>query len=147
LRYVIEMRTALVVIVAALALCGCGAVSGGAAPLPSDSPSIGPGVGFDVSVTEQTRAVTLRVGQKLEAALHARTGMTSWNGVRSSDTTILASIVNPAATSVRGVTLAAFQAISPGTTRITATAGPVCSPGMACPQYMMLLAIDVTVVA
>ncbi len=99
-----------------------------------------------MSVNEQTRAVTLRVGQKLEAVLHARTGMTNWNGVRSSNTAVLAPIVNPAATAVRGVTLAAFQAVTAGNARITATAGALCSPGQACPQFMMLLAIDVTVV-
>jgi hypothetical protein len=131
---------------AAIVLCGCGAV-GGAAPLPSVSPSNGPGFGFDVAVTEQTRAVTLRVGQKLEVVLHARPGMTTWTGVQSSDTSVLKQIVNPAATAVRGVTLAAFQAVAPGKARVTASAGPLCSPGQACPAYLMVLSIDVTVIA
>ena len=131
----------------ALTFCACGAVGSGAAPLPSGSPSTGPVPGFDVTVSEKTRTVTVRVGQKLAAVLHANPGMTMWSGVRSSDSSVLAPIVNPAATAVRGVTLAGFQAIAPGTAQITATAGASCSPGQACPQYALLLTIDVTVVA
>ena len=141
------LRSALLVVLAAVALCGCGAVGSGAAPLPNPTPSTGPAPGFDLAVTEQTRAVTLRVGEKLEVVLHARPGMTTWSGVQTSDAAVLKPIVNPAATSVRGVTLAAFQAVALGRARITATAGPLCSPGQACPAYAMLLSIDVTVIA
>jgi hypothetical protein len=147
LRYVFELRVPLIVAVAALTLCACGAMGGGAAPLPIGSPSTGPGPGFDVAVSEKTRTATVRVGQKLEAVLHPNPGMTPWTSVRSSDSKVLAPIVDPAATAVRGVTLAGFQAIAPGTAQITATAGAQCSPGQACPQYALLLTIDVTVVA
>ena len=51
----------------------------------------------------------------------------------------------PAATAVRGVTLAAFQALAPGRADITATAGAACSPGQACPMYAMLYSVTVTV--
>lgn len=131
-------------VVAALTLCACGAVGSGAAPPPGVSPSTGPS--FDLVVTEQTRTATIRVSQKLEVVLHARSGMTTWSDVGSSDPSVLVPIVNPAATAVRGVTLAAFQAIAPGTAQITATAGANCSPGQACPQYAVLLTIDITVV-
>jgi hypothetical protein len=141
------MKSTLLATMAAVVLCACGAVGTGAAPPPSASPSTGPGVGFDVVVTEKDLTSTIHVGQKLEVVLHARPGMTPWNGVTSSDTSVLAPIVNPAATAARGVTMAAFQALAPGTARITATAGAECSPGLACPQYLMLLTIDVTVVA
>jgi hypothetical protein len=43
------------------------------------------------------------------------------------------------------VTLAAFQALAPGTAQITATAGADCSPGSACPQFLMVLTITITV--
>lgn len=89
----------------------------------------------------------MRVGQKLEAVLHATPGMTTWSSVRSSDPTVLAPIVNPAATAVRGVTLGAYQAIAPGKAQITATAGASCSPGKPCPMFAVLLTIDVTVSA
>jgi hypothetical protein len=131
-------------VLAAALLSGCGAVSGGAAP-PSSSPSTSPGAGFDVTVTENSHSVTLRAGQTLAVVLHARPGMTNFTGVRSSDTSVLAPIVNPAASAARGVTLAAFKAIAPGTAQIQAVAGPDCSPGVACPAYAMLLTIDVTV--
>ena len=129
---------------AAAILSGCGASGGGAAPPPS-SPSTSPGAGFDVTVTENTRSVTLRAGQTLAVVLHARPGMTSWNGVRSSDPSVLAPIVNPAASAARGVTLAAFKAIAPGKAQIDATAGPDCSPGQACPAYLIVLTIEIDV--
>lgn len=141
------MRAILISGAAALLLCACGAAGGGAAPPPSATPSIEPWPGFDVVVTEKTHSVTLRVGQKLEAVFHATPGMTAWSGVRSSDPSVLKPIVNPAATAVRGVTLAAFQAVAPGKVQITAAAGADCSPGQACPMYAVLLTIDVTVSA
>ncbi|HEV2033634.1 MAG TPA: hypothetical protein VGU71_05470 [Candidatus Dormibacteraeota bacterium] len=96
-------------------------------------------------VSEKDHAISIRVGQKLEAVLHASPGMTDWSGVRSSDPSILKSIVDTGATSVRGVTLAGFQAIAPGHVQITAVAGALCSPGQACPMYAQLLTIEVTV--
>jgi hypothetical protein len=139
------MRLVFVVAVATLALSACGAAGLGAAPAPS--PSTAPGLGFDLAVSEKSTTATMKVGQKLEVVLRARQGMAPWSGVRSSETSVLAPIVNPAATAARGITLAAFQALSPGESQITATAGADCSPGQACPMYVMLLKIDVTVVA
>jgi phage tail protein X len=140
------MRIVLIAVVAALTLSSCGAVCAcGALYVPPPSPSSGPGLGFDVSVTEKDHSVSIRVGQKLEAVLHANPGMTAWSGVTSSDPSILMSVVDTGATAVRGVTLAGFQAIAPGNAKITATAGPDCSPGLACPMYAALLTIDVTV--
>ena len=129
---------------AALFLSGCGGMPGVVAQPPS-SPTSSPGAGFDVTVTENTHAVTLRVGQTLAVVLHARAGMTNWNGVRSSDPSVLAPIVNPAASAARGVTLAAFKAIAPGKAQIDATAGPDCSPGQACPAYLIVLTIEIDV--
>ena len=139
------MRLGLIAALAALALSGCGAAGIGVAP-PA-SPSTGPGSGFDLAVNEKSTTATLKVGQKLEVVLHARLGMAPWSGVRSSDTSVLAPMVNPAATAARGITLAAFQALAPGEAQITATAGADCSPGKACPMYAMLWRIDVTVAA
>ena len=139
-----DMKAVFVLMLAALVLSGCGGAGGGAAQ-PTSTPSTNPGAGFDVTVTESTRSVTLKAGQTLAAVLHARPGMTNWNGVRSSDESVLAPIVNPAASAARGVTLAAFKAIAPGKAQIDASAGPDCSPGQACPAYLMVLTIDVTV--
>jgi hypothetical protein len=96
-------------------------------------------------VTERDQAISIHVGQKLEVALHARSGMSNWSNVRSSNTQVLAPIVNPAATAVRGVTLAAFEAMAPGEAVLTASAGAVCSPGQACPMYAMLWSVTVTI--
>lgn len=102
---------------------------------------------FDVTVTETTKAASIRVGQKLEVALHAGSGMNNWTQPRSSDESILSPIVNPAATAVRGVTLAAFQARSPGQVDVTAYGSPSCPSGQACPMYVMVYSVKVTVTA
>ncbi len=133
--------------VAAVILTGCGSVGAGSGSPPNGStPSASPSGGqFDVVVSEKNTAVKLRVGQKLEVALHANPNMDNWSLPRSSDYAILAPIVNPAATAVRGVTLAAFQALAPGVVRVTATASPRCSPGQACPMFVQLYALNVEV--
>lgn len=137
------MRSLLLVIAAALMIAGCGSIATGSAPSPS--PSTGTGLNFDATVTETTRAASIRVGQKLEVVLHAGNGMTSWTQPKSSDESILAPTVNPAATAARGVTLAAFEAKAPGQVDITAFASPVCPTGQACPMYVMVYSVRVTV--
>jgi hypothetical protein len=141
------VKTALVAALGAVLFMACGyspCACDGSGTLPvQTSPS--PGLGFDAVVTERDTAITIHTGQKLEVVLHARTGMTDWSNVRSSDTSVLSPIVNPAATAVRGVTLAAYQAQAPGQAVITATAGAACSPGQACPMYAILYSVTVTV--
>jgi uncharacterized lipoprotein YmbA len=141
------VKTALTAALAALVLTACGSAGNGSLPVasPSPSPSSAAGIGFGAKVTETDTAVTIHVGQKLEVVLRARSGMTNWSNVRSSDTSVLAPAVNPAAAAVRNVTLAAFQGIAPGQAVITATAGAVCSPGQACPMFAMLYSVTVTV--
>ena len=77
--------------------------------------------------------------------LHAPNGMNNWTHPQSSDTSVLAPIVDPAATAARGVTLAAFQAVKPGQADVTANASPMCSPGAACPMYLAVYSLKVTV--
>jgi hypothetical protein len=137
------MRILLVAIAAALAMSACGTVGTGSSPSPT--PSTVPNLNFDVTVSEKDTAATMRVGQKLEVVLRANNGMTNWSPPKSSDESILAPIVDPAATAARGVTLAAFQAKSTGPADITAYAGPLCSPGQACPMYVVVFSVRVTV--
>ena len=141
------VKTALVAVLVAVAVSACGSVGKGGPPAGNPSPNASsiPGVGFDAVVTERNTAVTIHEGQKLEVVLHAASGMENWGNVRSSDTSVLTPIVNPAATAVRGVTLAAFQAQTPGQSVITASAGAACSPGQACPMYAILYSVTVTV--
>jgi hypothetical protein len=145
LRYVVEMRILLAAAGAALLMAGCGGAGTGSGLTPSPSPSTGSNLGFDVTVTETSKSATMRVGQKLEAVLHAGSGMTPWMQPRSSDESVLAPIVDPAATAVRGVTLAAFEARAPGRADITAYAAPVCPSGQACPMYLIVFSVQVTV--
>jgi hypothetical protein len=144
-RYVADVRYLLITAAAALFLSGCGSYLAGSTPPSTPTPSIGTGLGYDVVVTEKDKAATLRVGQKVEVVFHAASGMESWTHVKSSNESVLTPIVNPAATAVRGVTLAAFKASSPGQAEITAYASPQCSPGSACPMYVAVVSIKVTV--
>lgn len=142
------VKTGLIAALAALVLMACGSAGCMCVgnPLATPTPSTGPGLGFDAVVTEKDTAITIHTGQKLEVVLHARSGMTDWSNVRSSDMSVMSPIVNPAATAVRGVTLAAFQALRTGQADITATAGALCpSPGQACPMYAILYSVTVTV--
>jgi len=147
-RYVPEMKTTVIALAAGLLFTACGTVSSCACSLAvPPTPSTGPGLGFDVVVTEKDTAATMRAGQKLEVVLHAGNGMSNWMQVKSSSESILAPTVNPAATAVRGVTLAAFNAVGPGEAAVTAYSSPTCSPGQACPMYVQVWSVKVTVTA
>jgi hypothetical protein len=104
-----------------------------------------PGLGFDVAATESDHTVSMHVGQKLEVVLHAPNGMNNWTHPESHDTSVLSPIVDPAATAARGVTLAAFEAKKAGQAEITSNASPSCSPGQACPMYLAVYSLKVTV--
>jgi len=137
------MRILMPVIVAAILISGCGSV-GNASQAPTPSASSNPTT-FDVTATETTQAASMRVGQKLEVALHAGSGMNNWTQPRSSDESVLAPTVNPAATAVRGVTLAAFLAKAPGQVNVSAYGSPTCPSGLACPMYVIVFSLRVTV--
>ena len=95
-------------------------------------------------VTENDRAVTVHVGQKIQLVLHARSGMSNWSNVTVDDQTVLRPVPSDI-TPVRGVTIAFFAAVAAGRATITATAGPLCSPNQACPQNAVLFEANVTV--
>jgi hypothetical protein len=131
------------VIAAAILISGCGYVGAGSmAPTPSASSNP---MTFDVTATETTQAASMRVGQKLEVALHAGTGMNNWTQPRSSDESVLSPTVDPAATAVRGVTVAAFLAKAPGQVNVSAYGSPTCPSGLACPMYVIVFSLRVTV--
>jgi len=135
------MKGFLLVPVAVL-LVACGAYrSPGGDPTPSPAPPLG----YDVTVTERDHAVTMHVGQKLELVLHAAPSMKPWTHPASSDAAILKPIVDPAATAVRGVTLAAFQASAKGQVDVTANAGPDCAPNQPCAQFLAVYNLKVTI--
>ena len=136
------MKNFLLVLIATL-LVACGNYSLGAPPPATPSPA--PPGAFDITVTEKDHAVTMHVGQKIELVLHAAQGMKPWTNPQSSDSTLLTPIVDPAATAVRGVTLAAFQAKAPGQVDVTANAGPDCAPNQPCAQFLAVYNLKVTI--
>jgi len=139
-RYVAEMKVLLLATSAALAITACGSAGTG-----SGTASPSSAVGFDKAVSEKDTTATLRVGQKLEVVLHAYAWMNNWTPPKSSDESILAASVNPAAAAARGVTLAGFKALAPGEAEITSNASPNCSAGQACPQYIAVYSVKVTI--
>ena len=137
------IRTGVAVASAAILLGGCG--NGGvpnADPTPTAPVQAAPG--FAVVVTENDRAVTVSTGQKIELVLRARSGMTEWSGVDVDNPSVLRAVPT-GILAAKGVTIAGFVAIAPGTATIRATAGPLCSPNQACPQYAALFEVTVTV--
>lgn len=128
---------------AVLLLAACGSASARPGSNPSPSPSSG--TGFDVTATEKDHTAAMRVGQRLELVLHAAGGMSNWSQPTSSDESILAPTVDPAATAARGVTLAAFEARAPGSVEVSSFAGPVCPSGQPCPMYAIAYSLQVTV--
>jgi hypothetical protein len=144
-RYVDEVRYLLIAVAVALVVSGCGAYRTGAGSDPSPTPSEGTGLGYDVVVTEKDKTAAMRIGQKLEVVLHATNNMANWSPPRLSNDKVLVPIVNPAATAVRGVTLAAYRAVAPGEVEISAYASPNCPSGSMCPMYVAVVSIKVTV--
>jgi len=141
------MKKLIAVVATALCLLACGRAGGGTGANPSPSSSPPPGQGYAVVLTEKDHAATLHVGGKLEVILRAAGGMTNWTRPSSSDPSVLTATVDPAAMAMRGVTLAAFVATTPGQATIQSSAGPLCSPGQACPMYVMEYLATITVVS
>jgi len=135
----------LIAVAAALVISGCGAYRTGTGSDPSPTPSEGTGFGYDVVVTEKDKTASMRVGQKLEIVFHAANNMANWSPPRLSNDRVLVSIPNPAATAMRGVTLAAYRAVAPGEVEISAYASPNCPSGSMCPMYVAVVSIRVTV--
>ena len=132
-----EMKKFVLLAAIGLLLCGCGPPGAGFGPNPSPTRTL--------AVTENDHSATIRVGQKLEIALHAGNGMSNWTHPQSSDTSILAPTVDPAATAAIGVTLAMFAGTNPGTADVTSHASPKCPPNAACPAYIAVYSLKVTV--
>lgn len=95
-------------------------------------------------MTENDRAVAVHTGQKIELVLHAKRGMSNWSNLTVDDPSVLRGVPTGITAAV-GVTIAGFEAVSPGTAKITATATPLCSPGQACPAIAMIYEVTVTV--
>ncbi len=131
-------------VAAALAVLGvaCGAYS---YPGSGTSPTPHGGLNYDVTATNGDHSVNMRVGQRLEVVLRASSGLQNWAHPRSSDPAVLAPVVDPAATAAIGVTLAAFEAAKPGKVEVTSYASPNCPPGAACPMYVAVYSLTVTV--
>ena len=127
---------------ALLLLAACGAAAAPGPPGVSQAPSL------QGAITEQQdgQSVSVALHQTVDVALTEQPGFGPWENVDSADHAILAPTVNVGATAVRGVTLRSYRAMSLGTTQITATAPPLCSPGQACPQLVRVFKVTVEVV-
>jgi len=106
------------------------------------SPS--PGLGFDAVVTETDKAITIQSGQKLEVVLHAdRNDQLEQRQVQRYVGAV--SDRESSATAVRGVTLAAFQALRPVGRTLRLRPGRRARL-VSVPMYVMLYSVTVTVI-
>ena len=142
LRGVLVSGLAMLVVATLAAACGAYAMPGGGA---TPTPTPGGSMHFDVTATNDVHALSIHVGQRLEVVLRASSGLNNWTHPQSSDRSVLSPIVDPAATAARGVTLAAFEAMSRGQVTVTSNASPACSPGQACPMLIAVYSLKVTV--
>jgi len=85
------------------------------------------------------------VGQRIEVYLSQRQGMTEWQNLVADDTGIVQPVNTGIVPPPKGATISGFVALRRGTANITGTAGPLCSPGQACPMYAVLWSVTVTV--
>jgi hypothetical protein len=136
------MRMPLAAIATVLLVSACGSAGVGTGSIPSPSPTPHR---FDVAVSEKDTAATMRVGERLEVVLHAYNGMANWTSPKSSDESILAPVTDTAATAARGVTIAGFLARRAGEANLSANSAPRCSPGQACPMFIAVFSLTVTV--
>ena len=140
-----------------LTACGAGSQTGTAsdAPGPPRTPSAAaiasvtrPSNPIQAAITltnaDDGKTVQVKVGQSIHVALKAPDGYKNWEVGVAANVAVLVPAVNPAATAVRGATLAAFKAVGPGQTDVTATSRVDCPPGQACP--LIVRAYRVTVV-
>jgi hypothetical protein len=136
---------ALLVATALLGLTSCGAVS--MRPAGPSSPSAEPGIVGDVTDTDANKTLQYHVGDTFEVVLHEQSGWTPWQNLAPTNPRVLQPVVDTRMAAVRGVTLARFKAVAPGTTDITASAGAACSPGTACPALARIWKVTIVVSA
>jgi len=136
---------ALFLAIALLGLAACGAVS--MRPAAPRSPSAAPGVTGEVTDADANKTLQYHVGESFEVVLHEQSGWTPWQNLQPMNRSVLQPVVDTRAAAVRGVTLARFKAVAPGTTDITAVASPACSPGTACPALARIWKVTIAVSA
>ena len=141
---------------ATLVASGCGSVASsspgaGSTPSPGSRGAASPGSNPQASpasaLTEADtgRTVQVKRGDVVSVTLHEVPNFVEWSKPASSDGAVLAPVVDTRAASVRGVTLASFQAAAPGTAQLSSNAGPVCPPNAPCPAVAMTWTVAVQV--
>ncbi len=140
---VVRIAFALAAVGLALAACGYGDCSCAGGPATPSAGALAPG--FDVLVTDQDRALSVRAGQKVEVYLVEPSGMTKWSQPASEDVTVLQPINTGIVPPPQGATVGGFFAAGAGVTNLTAYASPQCAANQACPAYARLFSVRVTV--
>jgi hypothetical protein len=130
------VRKFLVVLALASLLTACGSVAR-RVPQPGTSP-------VTITVAMDGQSVYLNPYQIVEVQLRQQPGFGPWSPVASSRG-LLTPVAETKATPVRGMTLARFRADEKGSTQLTSTASPLCSPGSACAQIVRLFRVTVIV--
>jgi len=115
----------------------------GPPPAAASAPSSCPGRGQAVCVdrADGGRTVHLRVGQRVQVVLSGAT--LQWSGPRLVGPHLLR--LRGRATDGAGTLRASYVAVGAGRTTLEASGAPKCSPGKACPQFILLWQVRVVV--
>ena len=88
-------------------------------------------------------SVTVARGSRLRVELKAGGGM-RWSAIVASPT-VGPLVQRSGSRSPDGSSSAVFVAVGTGRATLTSTGAPICAPGMACPQYLVLWRVSVVV--
>jgi hypothetical protein len=138
-------------VVAALVLGACGSVAAGpghgsrGTPTPTPSHSASPSPASALTMADAGHTVTMHPGQVVRVMLRAAQGFKPWSKPSSSDSSVLEPVVDPAASAQRGVTIASFRAVKPGSARLESSTSMACASGQVCPMLARTWIVDVEV--
>jgi len=124
----------------ALLIAGCGSVAGIRA-----SPSPVPATSLELTDTDVGKTFQVQVGQVVSVTLHQPGAANAWSSLRSTNSSVLAQMVDTRRLSARGVTLGKFKAMAAGKAELQATSSEACPPPQVCPDLMRLWSVTIQV--
>jgi hypothetical protein len=136
------MGAARLVVAAFLAMVTLGSV--GTPRAAASGPSACPPGGRAVCVDRADGGHTVHVGVKQEVQLVLAGATLRWSGLRQLAPHVLR-LRGRITTDGTGSLKASYSAVRAGRTTLQATGAPRCSPGKACPQFMLLWRVQVVV--
>jgi hypothetical protein len=127
-----------------LMIAGCGSVTG-ARGSASPSPPTGSEAGLALTDTDGGKTFQAHTGQAVSVTLHEPAGYGAWAGLHSTNSAVLAPVVDTRRLAVRGATLGTFRATAAGTAELQASSGASCPPLQVCPDVVRVWFVTIQV--